>query len=302
MKKTINFPFILDGGLSNALEQEGADLNHELWSAHLLINSSNLIEKVHYNYYKAGANCVITSGYQATIEGFQKIGKSRKEGIELLQKTSLIANNARDKFLKENPSSPAYIAGSIGPYGAFLADGSEYKGNYNKSVQELIDFHKERFEIIDNTAIDFLACETIPSFKEVKAMTTLLESAKHKGWISCSCRDGKLLNDGTPIKEVASFLLDHPSIFALGVNCTKPEFISTLIKEIRAVNVDIKIVVYPNSGQVYHADTKTWSGISDPSHCSLMAKEWIALGASIVGGCCQMGYDHISSMSKVKNK
>lgn len=298
MSNSIQFPFILDGGLSNALEQEGADLNHELWSAKLLMNDSTLIEKAHYNYYRVGANCVITSSYQATVEGFQKIGKSRKEGIELLQKTSQIANNARRKFIKENPSSQAYIAGSIGPYGAFLADGSEYRGDYNKSIDELISFHKERFDIIDATEIDFLACETIPCFDEVKAITTLLESAKHKGWISCSCKDEKHLNDGTPISEIAKYLLEHTAVFALGVNCTKPEYISSLIKEIRKVNKEIKIVVYPNSGQVYHADTKTWSGISDPSHCSLMAKEWIELGASVVGGCCQMGYEHISSMKK----
>ncbi|NME66637.1 homocysteine S-methyltransferase [Flammeovirga aprica] len=294
----INSPLILDGGLSNALEQEGADLNHHLWSAKLLIEQSEMIEKVHYNYLRAGARCIITSSYQATIDGFLKEGKSNTESIELLKQTTALAVNAKNKFLQEQPKEKIFIAGSIGPYGAFLADGSEYRGNYNKSVEELVAFHQKRFSIIDNTAIDFLACETVPSFDEVKAIATLLKSAKHKGWISCSCKDGMHLNDGTPIREVAEFLKEEANVYAMGVNCTKPIYISSLIKEIRKANKEIKIVVYPNSGQVYHTDTKTWSGISDPHHCGMMAQEWVKLGADIVGGCCQMGYTHIKAMSE----
>ncbi|MBD0405123.1 homocysteine S-methyltransferase [Flammeovirga sp. EKP202] len=291
-------PLILDGGLSNALELEGANLNHHLWSAKLLMDQPELIERVHYNYLKAGARCLISSSYQATIDGFVKEGKTREESTELLRKTTLLAINAKKRFLKEFPDENVFIAGSIGPYGAFLADGSEYRGDYNKSRQELIDFHQERFSLIDSTAVDYLACETIPSFEEVKAIAYLLKSAQHKGWISCSCQDGFLLNDGTPIRDVAEYLKGQPHVYAFGVNCTKPEYISSLIKEIRKMNKKIGIVVYPNSGQVYHTDTKTWSGISDPNHCGMMAQEWVKLGASIVGGCCQMGYTHIKAISE----
>ncbi|KXX70317.1 homocysteine S-methyltransferase [Flammeovirga sp. SJP92] len=293
-----NTPLVLDGGLSNALELEGADLNHELWSARLLMDQSELIEKVHYNYLEAGARCIITSSYQATILGFIKAGKSKEESVSLLQKTTSLALNAKNKFLQKFPNEEIFIAGSVGPYGAFLADGSEYRGDYNKSIEELIAFHQERFTIIDHTAIDFLACETVPSFDEVKALATLLKSAKHKGWISCSCKDELHLNDGTPIREVASFLQEQPHVYAMGVNCTKPVYISSLIKEIRKINKEIRIVMYPNSGQVYHTDTKKWSGISDPNHCGMMAQEWVKLGADIVGGCCQVGYEHIRAMDK----
>ncbi|MBB6458971.1 homocysteine S-methyltransferase [Flammeovirga kamogawensis] len=292
----ISKTILLDGGLSNALEAQGIDLNHELWSAKLLKEDEEAIVKAHLEYYLAGASCIITSSYQATIDGLMKYGNSREESIELIKKTTTLGVKAKEQALKKGVERPLFVAGSIGPFGAFLADGSEYRGDYGIGVDELKAFHKERLMLIDSTGIDVLACETIPSFDEVKAIVSLLDNTVHKGWISCSCKDGQHLNDGTPIKEVAAYLKGKKNVIAFGVNCTKPKYISSLINEIKKGNSEIDIVVYPNSGQVYHADTKTWSGISDPSHCALMAKEWEMLGASLIGGCCMMGTDHISAM------
>ncbi|AZQ61481.1 homocysteine S-methyltransferase [Flammeovirga pectinis] len=292
----ISKTILLDGGLSNALEAQSIDLNHELWSAKLLKEDEDAIVKAHLGYYMAGASCIITSSYQATIEGLMKYGNSREESIELIKKTTALGIKAREEALEKGIKQELFVAGSIGPYGAFLADGSEYRGDYGIDVEELIAFHKERLLLIDTTDIDVLACETMPSFDEVKAIVNLLDNTIHEGWISCSCKDGKHLNDGTPIQEVAAYLKGKKNVIAFGVNCTKPEYISSLIAEIKKGNSEIDIVVYPNSGQVYHADTKTWSGISDPSHCALMAQEWKMLGAKLIGGCCMMGTEHIEAM------
>ncbi|MCB0489196.1 MAG: homocysteine S-methyltransferase family protein, partial [Cyclobacteriaceae bacterium] len=142
----------------------------------------------------------------------------------------------------------------------------------------------------------FFACETMPDFQEIKVLADILKRTKKSAWITFSCKDEKHLNDGTLIAECAAYLSDHPSVFALGVNCTAPQYISGLIKELKAHAGDKKIVIYPNSGEVYHADTKTWLGLSDPDAFAKMTQEWLSLGVDIIGGCCRIGPEHIAKM------
>ena len=149
----------------------------------------------------------------------------------------------------------------------------------------------------ENTNADLYACETIPSFQEAKVLSEILKEANMKAWLSFSCGDDGHLNDGTPIRDCAAFFTDHPTIFALGVNCTAPKHISGLIKAIKTKSGSKKIVVYPNSGEVYDANTKTWENCSDPDLFVVMTKEWLELGADIIGGCCRIGPTHIARIS-----
>ena len=189
------------------------------------------------------------------------------------------------------------IAASIGPYGAYLADGSEYIGNYGLSDEELKEFHLSRIRILDRSQADLFACETIPSFQEAKVLAELLKETKKSAWISFSCRDEYTINDGTDIERCAALFADHPKVIAIGVNCTAPKYISGLISAIKKRSGSKKIIVYPNSGEVYHAETKTWMGLSDPNVFAAMAKEWLELGSDIVGGCCRIGPEHIKSIA-----
>lgn len=300
---TLTYPLLLDGGLSNELERQGCDLNQKLWSATLLESNPEAIILAHLAYLEAGARCIITSSYQATLPGFMAIGYDEESAKALILKSVQLAEEARNRFLSSNPhASKPLIAASIGPYGAYLADGSEYRGDYVIADQDLWDFHQPRIKLLDDSKADLLACETIPGFQEAKVLSAILENAKKPAWVSFSCKDGQHINDGTPIEQCAAYFADHPTVYAIGVNCTSPEFISALIRSIKTQSRNKRIVVYPNSGAVYHAESKTWAGLSDLPSCELMVKEWMDLGADIIGGCCGIGPEQIKAMGEMMSK
>jgi homocysteine S-methyltransferase len=295
---SINYPLLLDGGLSNELESQGHDLNHHLWSARMLVENPEALTKAHLAYLNAGADCIITSSYQATIQGFMSMGLSKSASINALLKSVQVAQEAVSRYLSSDHfrGNHPLIAASIGPYGAYLADGSEYRGHYGVSDAILKDFHQSRITVLDQSGADCFACETIPSFQEAKVLADILQHTQKSAWVSFSCKDEQHINDGTPIKEAVALLSNHPKVFAIGVNCTAPKYISGLIKAIKTTSGNKKIVVYPNSGEVYHAESKQWSGFSDPNFCNLMTREWLNLGADMIGGCCRIGPAHIRAM------
>lgn len=296
----INYPLLIDGGLSNVLENEGCDLNHKLWSAHVLESDPEAIIQVHLVYLRSGAQCITTSSYQATIQGFIDVGYNKNQAESYILKSVELAEEAIIRFKRNNKNVlQPLIAASIGPYGAYLADGSEYRGNYGLTNEELQSFHQSRIDLLNRSNADILACETIPSFQEIKVLASILKETKKPAWISFSCKDEKHINDGTAIEECAAYLSSHPRIFAIGVNCTSPEYISGIIKSIQSGSPLKKIVVYPNSGEAYNARSKTWIGVSDPKLFIEMAKEWLELGADIIGGCCRIGPAHIAQLARL---
>lgn len=300
MLSKIKYPLILDGGLSNVLEEFGCDLNHRLWSAKLLLDQPELIIRAHLAYLKAGANCISSAGYQASIEGFIKTGLSYREAEKMILRSVELAEEARDIYLKDQDShEKVFVAASMGPYGAILADGSEYRGDYTVSEMALKDFHATRIKLLATTKADFFCFETIPSLLEVKILSELLAPLTRPSWISFSCKDEFHLNDGNKISDAAELLSEHPSVFAVGVNCTSPKYISAIIDVLKQSVPEKKIIVYPNSGEVYHVQSKSWLGVSDPFSFEKMAREWHEKGADIIGGCCRIGPEHIERISRL---
>ncbi len=299
----IDYPLLIDGGLSNALEGQGLELDHPLWSARLLDSNPEAIVQAHLAYLEAGARCIITSSYQATIPGFLNSGYSQKQAETLILKTVELAERAIGIFLSnhEVPNKPL-IAASIGPYGAYLADGSEYHGKYAISSDDLRSFHLGRMKMLARSNADFFACETIPSYQEAKVLAEILESINKPAWVSFTCQNEQQLRDGTTIEKCISLFSNHDNVFAIGINCTAPEYISGLIKRITILSADKKVLVYPNSGELYDAQTKTWCTTSEPASFSQLAQEWISLGADIIGGCCRIGPTHIQSLYKELRK
>ena len=294
---------LLDGGLATELEARGYDLDDQLWSARILMEEPEAIRSVHYDYLRAGSNCISTASYQATVEGFRREGVSEKEARSLILLSVTLAVEARAEFMKNDRPGPGerlppLIAGSVGPYGAMLADGSEYRGDYGVSDDELIAFHEPRWEILSNSSVDLLACETIPSFQEAKILLSLLERSREKklAWISFSCRDGERISDGTPIKECASLFEGCEQIVAIGVNCTAPKYISSLIRKIRSGAPGKQVIVYPNSGELYDAEKGSWMGSSDAAASDFETARWYDEGARLIGGCCRIGPAHIHEM------
>jgi homocysteine S-methyltransferase len=294
--------FVLDGGLATAMEARGCDLNDELWSAKLLLEDPEIIRLVHMDYLAAGADCIATVSYQATLEGFEKRGLSRAQGAELLKRSVKLAVEARDAFWEEPGNRTGrlrpLVAASIGPYGAYLADGSEYTGDYRLSVAELESFHRERWELLAAPGADLLACETIPSAPEVEALLSLLhESPGRRAWISFSCRDGERISDGTLLREVAARCDGEEQVAAVGINCVPPELLPSLIAEARR-GTSKPLLVYPNSGERYDAETKTWGSTPSMVAWEEDPREWIRQGCAGVGGCCRVGPEAIASLRR----
>ena len=292
-------PIILDGGLGSELVNRGYDLSTPLWSAELLVDKPQAIKDTHRAYLDAGAQCITSASYQASIAGFATIGISPEQTRELLIKSVDLAKSAVDEFLQENPNCGyrPLVAASIGPYGAFLADGSEYTGKYGVDDATLLEFHRQRLIWLDAAGADLLACETIPGLQEAAVLCQLLEAVNTPTWMSFSCQNDRLLNDGNRLKQAVSLFEHHSRVIAIGVNCTAPQYIQSLIGEIRSASWGRAIVVYPNSGEQYDADEKVWSGIETPLECATAARAWYAAGAKIIGGCCRMGPAHVREMA-----
>lgn len=297
-------PMILDGGLASELEARGCDLGDDLWSAGYLLINQEAIRDVHVDYLKAGADCVIAATYQATLEGFEKRGRSHEEARSLLRQAVDLCREARAIFA--DPDSPGgssgrerpLVAASVGPYGAYLADGSEYTGDYDRDEDGLHAFHRPRFRILAGCGADLLACETIPSRAEARALARLLDETPGAwAWMSFSCRDERHLSDGSALAGVVAEVQGHERIVAVGVNCTAPRFVPSLIEEIRRTS-DKPIVVYPNSGEVYDVEARHWIGEPDPGDFAARAVEWVERGASLVGGCCRTGPEHVRQIRR----
>lgn len=291
---------ILDGGLATELEAQGHELDSELWSAKLLIHQPEAIVAAHRAYFDAGANCAIAASYQATQQGFMKLGLTADQAKALILKAVELAKTAKQQFLAANPDIDTIpiVAASAGPYGAALGDGSEYHGEYRVSDAVLRDFHQQRLAWLDTSGADVLACETIPSMQEALVLSDLLSDCATPSWVSFSCRDGRHISDGTPIEQCATLFANHPRVKAIGINCTAPQYINELIQIIKRTTSQQNIVVYPNSGEIYQASDNTWHGTSTPLECGLAAQQWRQLGANIIGGCCRMGPEHIYNIKQ----
>ncbi|QHE60612.1 homocysteine S-methyltransferase [Rossellomorea vietnamensis] len=293
---------ILDGALATELESQGFDLNDPLWSARVLLEKPEAIEKVHADYFRAGADCTITASYQATVDGFLKRGIEKPEALELIKKTVYLARQARDDFWKEekgNSDRPKpIVAGSVGPYGAYLADGSEYVGEYGVSDQLLADFHFPRIKALVEAGAEVLAFETIPSLQEANVLALLLKEFPDTwAWLSFSLKDGETISDGTGIEECARVFNDHEQIAAIGVNCT-PIPVAKLAMSVLKRHTDKPIIVYPNSGETYDAVSKTWNG---EEVCCAFDEDSVVLyeaGARIIGGCCRTNPGDIEAVAK----
>jgi homocysteine S-methyltransferase len=291
---------VLDGGFATELEARGCDINDPLWSGKVLLEDPDLIRSVHYDYLVAGADCIASASYQATIEGFERRGLSRSDAAETIRASVQLAIEARDHFWNDPANHEGrlrpLVAASIGPYGAFLADGSEYDGRYGLSREELVDFHRARWQLLAESGPDLFACETIPSLVETHAIVDLLrETPTLASTIGFSCRDGEHLHDGSHLRDAIHAVSDSEQIVAIGVNCVPPSLVSELIATVKQ-DSDKPIIVYPNSGEKWNATTKTWFGVADPGDFGDAAGEWYGLGARVIGGCCRTGPKHVSAI------
>lgn len=290
---------ILDGALATELEARGCDLADRLWSAKILLEQPALIYQVHYDYFAAGAHCAITASYQATPQGFAACGINEAQSLALIRQSVQLAQRARDDYLaRQGSTQPLLVAGSVGPYGAYLADGAEYRGDYALPEAEMMAFHRPRIQALAEAGADLLACETLPSFAETQALVKLLaEFPALTAWFSFTLRDARHISDGTPLTEVAALLNASAQAVALGVNCVALESVTPALQQFQSLTRK-PLVAYPNSGEIYDAQSKTWRPAA--SGCTLHDRvaAWQQAGARLIGGCCRTTPQEIAALAR----
>lgn len=289
---------ILDGGLATHLEDQGYDLNHPLWSAHLLNVAPEAILRAHRDYLRAGADVITTATYQATESGFDAEGFPTGKFEQILRLAYELARLAVQQTSGNRPGA-GWVAASIGPYGASLADGSEYRGDYSLTRSELVEFHQLRWILLQGCNPDVILCETIPSHVEVEALAELAcQSEGPPVWISLSTRDEAHLADGTPLEECARIAkAGGRRVGGLGVNCLPPSRVAGAIEHLKK-EWQGQLIAYPNSGETYSAETRSWTGIRDPQPLGQAAVRWFREGVSVIGGCCRTTPEHIRAIRR----
>ncbi|WP_283599381.1 homocysteine S-methyltransferase [Ligilactobacillus salivarius] len=292
-----NHTVVLDGAMSTPLERLGADTNNDLWTAKALIDNEELVYEVHKMYFEAGADLIITDTYQANVQAFEKVGYSEKEARNLIKKAVKIAQKARDDY-ENRTGKHNYIAGTIGPYGAYLANGSEYRGDYELSTKEYQQFHLPRIEELVNAEVDILAIETQPKLDEVLAILELLKEKypQQKVYVSYTLSDDDTISDGTPLPRAIHALEDYSQVIAVGINCVKLELVEPALKNMKEIT-DKHLIVYPNSSAVYDPKSKTWSQPKTSATFEELIPNWYEAGARIIGGCCTTGPKEIKAVA-----
>jgi len=307
---------VLDGALATELEARGHNLNHPLWSAKTLQDSGESIRQVHLDYYLAGADVAITASYQATPQGLREhFGMPERESADLIKKSVELAQRARDEAYLRNVATgrKLLVAGSVGPYGAYLANGAEYTGDYRIGLKELKDFHRPRIQALVDADADVLALETIPNVVEIEALLALLaeEFPDILAWLSCTLKSPDLLSDGTSWETVLNVVKKSRQVIAFGINCVPLSQANDALRSIR-LHCTLPLVCYPNSGEIWDATTKSWNGAPSGESLSSIDQNtakagfdgvaadvgnWIEIGAKLVGGCCRTGPAYIQAIS-----
>ncbi len=282
-------PFaLIDGGLSTVLEEMGEQPAGLLWTAAALVDRPQVLTEAHRRYVDAGADVIITASYQASEPGFVAAGLSATEARRALAATTAVARAAQ----------PAFVASSVGPYGAYLGDGSEYTGVYAASWPEVRAFHRQRLAVLVDTAPDLFAIETIPSLAEAEIVVDELRALTDApAWLTFSCRDAENTCAGDAFGAAAGVVA--PAVSAVGVNCTAPKFVLPLLQ---SASVSVPFVAYPNHGAAWDGEHRCWIGPTGGGELPGLVPSWLDAGARLIGGCCGVGTVGIAALARLRDE
>ncbi len=295
------YPFIvLDGGMATELEKRGFELNDHLWSAAILADKPSAIRDVHLSFLEAGADCIITSSYQATIDGFIKKGYSSVEAANLIKLSVKLAREAVNTYMDNNSCEDRpvpIVAGSAGCYGSSLADGSEYRGDYHLEIEEYKKFHEYRVELLAESGADLIAFETLPCSEEGFAIIELMKFYPEMPyWLSFSVKDESRISNGDLFSDFVKKAEYRQNYIGCGINCSSPENVTGVMQQLAGMKTG-NFVVYPNSGEVYDKSCNCWKESGEKNMFINYVDRWYSLGAKIIGGCCRTGPEEIRYIS-----
>ncbi len=277
---------LLDGSLSYPIESRGHGLNSKLWTAKILIDNPKVIEDIHVEYINSGVDYISTSSYQLSVKTLKAEGYNISEIENIFKKSVSVAKKALLRTKKKNIK----ILGSFGPFATYLADGSEYTGVYNTKDETIKEFHLENLKIINKLDIDILLYETIPCLREISILNNLLKLSEKEVWISMTCNNAMKLRDNSSLKKACKILSQSKNISTIGLNCFDPSMTKIAIEKLRLYS-NKKVLVYPNSGEKYNCENKTWLGKNKFNEQSI--SNWIEESPDIIGGCCRIGKEEI---------
>lgn len=283
-------PIVLDGGLGTLLADRGNDLSDPLWSARILLDNPSEVQAAHEEFFRAGARVAISPSYQVSYEPLAREGFTPADVDELLLRSVTVAQAARTACGLDDTG---WVAASVGPYGATLADGSEYTGDYGLTVDELRTWHRRRLGVLAASGADVLAVETIPSLAEVQAIVAELEllPSAPPAWLSVTIADGAL-RSGEPLDAAFALAAASDAVVAVGVNCCDPADVAPALEGARMVTSK-PLVAYPNSGERWDAEARKWVGAADAIA--------IPVEVQLIGGCCRVRPDAISAIAESRS-
>lgn len=296
-------PVLLDGAMASELEKRGVDVSTPLWSALALRTDPDEITAVHARYFAAGARIATTDSYQATVPGFEAAGVPQAEASSLIARSATLARRAARAWQAAHPGAGPWVAGSVGPYGAFLADGSEYRGDYALGTAKYERFHRPRLEALAHGGVDLFAVETQPKLDEAQAVIALIarEFPDIPAWVSFQLRDAHTLADGTPLEDAARWAEEQPSLAAVGINCVPPQIVAPAL-ELLSSRTRHRLLCYPNSGEHFDPATSSWRPPAAPTPLAAFVPQWLDAGAQIIGGCCRSTPDDITSIARALDR
>ncbi len=294
-----NYPFVrdpftvIDGGLSTALELLGADISGPLWTARTVIDDPELLERAHRSFVEAGADIIATASYQCGTKQFEAIGLSAKEARNALASTTTIARRAVE-------GTSVAVAASVGPFGASLANGSEYNGRYGVEWQVVEDYHREKLAILVDSGSDLIAIETIPLADEALLIAEILEElGAPPAWFSFGFADETQTYGLDAVDKAVLSIAGYADLVAIGLNCTHPRYVDSLLASMSELVSGIPLIVYPNHGREWDAVARCWIGDSMSISAGETVKRWVDLGARFIGGCCGIGPEDIAHLGNL---
>lgn len=291
-----NYPFVrepftvIDGGLSTALELLGADISGPLWTAQTVIDDPALLERAHRSFVESGADIIATASYQCGTKQFEAIGLTSKEARDALASMTSIARRAVE-------GTSVAVAASVGPFGASLANGSEYNGRYGVEWQIVEDYHREKLAILVDSGPDLIAIETIPLADEALLIAEILEElGAPPAWFSFGFADETQTYGLDGVDNAVLAIAGYADLVAIGMNCTHPRYVDSLLASMNELASGIPLIVYPNHGREWDAVARCWIGDSISISSVETVRRWIERGARFIGGCCGVDPDDIAHL------
>ncbi len=286
-------PILLDGGLATTLEGRGHDLSGDLWSAELLVEKPDEIMAVHRAFIDAGSEIITTASYQVSFRGFAAAGFSHEETTQVLRSSVLLAREAA-------VADGVLVAASVGPYGAALANGAEFRGRYGITPDAIRSFHRERLKVLVDSGADLVAFETMPDLDEVEVLIELM-ATDHPNmpyWVSFSCQDEANTNAGQSFADAVDAVAGNDACIAVGINCSSPRLVTALLKSAATARGEKPFIVYPNAGKTWDGTNRRWLDRGTDRFSTSTVREWVTNGARLIGGCCGIDPSGVAALRR----